>query len=346
MSITPYSLRFTPLLKERVWGGRELATLGKTLPPNVRIGESWEIADLPPSVPAGRSVIANGPLTGRTLHELLAEDRSMVLGAARPGPDGGFPLLIKYLDARENLSVQVHPDEAYVRRHPGARLKSEWWYIVDAQPGAVVYRGLDPEVTRARLEADLRAGRIFDDLIALPVRSGDAVELPAGVCHALGAGVVAAEIQTPSDTTFRLYDWGRTGRELHVEQALQCVHFGPWSGNRRRDAQVDQTGRPGQPMETDSALTEPLVATEYFEVERVSVREGRRLAIVTNGLPIIWMMLRGAARVDAPGAPSTSLRRGDTVLHPAALDGAAATFYGPATLLQVAPPTPLRGLIA
>lgn len=344
--MNPYSLLFEPIYKEKVWGGRALERLGKALPAGKNIGESWELADLPESVPDGRSVIANGPLAGKTIHEALADHRDTVLGAARPAMDGAFPLLIKYLDARENLSVQVHPDEAYVEAHPEAHLKSEAWYVIDAEPGAVIYRGIDPSVTRAQFAEHLTTDKVVDDLLAIPVQAGQCHYLPSGTCHALGAGIVVAEIQTPSDTTFRVYDWGRTDRELHVAQALECIHFGPGPANRPAGADAGEGMGRNQPIEVEGVRTEPLISTDFFEIERVVVLKAGRLEIVTNGQPIIWMLLDGSGRVTAPGAGDTPLRRGDTVLHPAALEGAGAEFAGSATLLAIAPPSPLRGKLA
>src|SRR5690554_2921364 len=147
-SIAPYPLLLNPILKPRVWGGRRLESLGKALPPGENVGESWEVADLPESIENGRNIIINGPLAGLTLREAMDRDEKTILGRARRTPEGGFPLLIKFLDARENLSVQVHPDENYARKHPEAQLKSEAWVIIDVDPPGLIYRGVKPHVTR------------------------------------------------------------------------------------------------------------------------------------------------------------------------------------------------------
>lgn len=224
----PYPLLLEPILLEKVWGGRGLERLGKRLPPGARIGESWELADLPSTSVSGaggqaaRSRIRNGPLAGRTLHEALeAWGPALVDVPVAPGDD--FPLLVKFLDARENLSVQVHPCVAYAARHPECRVKHECWYVLAAEPGSVIYKGLRAGVDRARFAHDLSLGRVVENLRAVPARVGECHVLPSGTCHALGAGVMVAEVQTPSDTTFRLYDWGRQGRALHVLQALECL---------------------------------------------------------------------------------------------------------------------------
>ena len=230
-----YPLQFEPIYKPKVWGGRALESLGRALPGDTsnRIGESWELADLSKSSASGggggqeRSVIANGPLAGKTLHDVIQRYGDRLLGRLRLNDDGGFPLLVKFLDAQQNLSVQVHPSVDYAQEHPDAHLKSEAWYIIDAQPGAVIYKGIRDGVTAEQFRQAIDAGQVEELMIPVPVKTGDCHYLPSGTCHALGAGILVAEVQTPSDTTFRVYDWGRTDRELHLEQAMQCIHFGP-----------------------------------------------------------------------------------------------------------------------
>lgn len=235
----PYPLVFEPILKEKVWGGSRLRDLGKSIPEGVRIGESWELADLQSTSVSGggggdaRSRIVNGGLAGRTLADAMALWDHDLLGPARPTAQGGFPLLVKFLDARENLSVQVHPSPGYAAAHPECHLKTECWYIVEADAGAELYVGLTPGLTREALAGKVEDGSLVNDLIAVPAVPGDCHTLPSGTCHALGAGVLVAEIQTPSDTTFRIHDWGRAGRELHVQAALECIDLGPAPPARR-----------------------------------------------------------------------------------------------------------------
>ena len=344
--MTPYSLLFKPIYKEQVCCGRELVRLGKQLPEGVSIGESWELADLPESIAGGRSVIANGELAGITLRQALEQHEKMILGAAKPTPGGGFPLLIKYLDARENLSVQVHPDEVYIRNHPETHLKSEAWYIIDAEPGAVIYRGIDPAVSREQFARHIETDNVIDDLIAIPVKSGDCHYLPSGTCHALGAGIVIAEIQTPSDTTFRVHDWGRTDRELHIEAALECIHFGLHAGNDSLDANENAHQPQIRPIEVKGVSSTPLVISDHFEIEVIRVEASGNLGIVTNGMPIIWMLIEGSAEIESDETASIPLRKGDTVLHPAGLENVHARFPEQSMLLQILLPSPLKGLIA
>ena len=228
----PFAL--SPVLVERPWGGRRLERYGKALPPGLSIGESWEVADLPDGVAKGvsnpRSVVSTGPLAGITLGAVMRRHGRELLGEGR-AVSGEFPLLVKLLDAREHLSVQVHPDAGYVSRHPGVRLKTESWYVMAADPGSVLYLDLARDVARADLEAAIGTARVVDLLRSVPAQVGAFHHLPAGLVHALGAGVMVAEAQTPSDTTFRIYDWseeyGRTPREMHGPQALEAVVLGP-----------------------------------------------------------------------------------------------------------------------
>ncbi len=220
-----YPLLFAPILKARLWGGRKLGSLyGKALPPAVPIGESWEISDR-----AGdASVIANGPLAGRDLRWLMEHHRAEVMGTAA-APHDRFPLLVKILDAREILSVQVHPP-ARVAASLGGEPKTEMWYVTHAAAGAQLSAGLKAGVTRSELERRLGDGTVAGCIHQVPVRAGDAMFLPSGRIHALGANMVIFEIQQNSDTTYRVFDWNRVGadgqpRELHVSQALACIDF-------------------------------------------------------------------------------------------------------------------------
>jgi mannose-6-phosphate isomerase len=218
-------LTFEPIFMERMWGGRKLADLfGKKLPPNKRIGESWEIVDRPEA----QSVVANGPLCGKTLHELWMQHRREIFGDLADTPR--FPLLIKIIDAQEKLSLQVHPPENLARRL-GGEPKSEFWYVAAAEQNAELLLGFREPITRARLEERIGDGTAIDHIHRIGVQAGDAVFLPAGRVHAVGAGNLLIEIQQNSDTTYRMFDWNRTHpatgskRDLHVEQAIQCIDF-------------------------------------------------------------------------------------------------------------------------
>jgi mannose-6-phosphate isomerase len=218
------ALVFEPIFMERVWGGRRLEALyGKHLPPAVAIGESWEIVDRPEA----QSVVHNGPFRGATLHELWLEHREEIFGQVRDSLR--FPLLVKLLDSQENLSVQVHPPKAVAPRLHGES-KTEFWYITNAAPNARVYAGVRKGVTREPFLKALDDGSVEEQLHAIEVATGDALFLPSGRMHALGAGNVLVEIQENSDTTYRIYDWARekegpSARQMHIAEAMQCVDF-------------------------------------------------------------------------------------------------------------------------
>src|SRR4051812_7602245 len=211
-----YPLKFKPRFVEKIWGGRKLnSVLDKTLPSDKPTGESWELYDFPPGVVDASTdwvsaEVANGPLAGRTLHALVDEFGAALHGDVKlVGQHGQFPILIKFLDAREDLSVQVHPPQEYADAHPGAYLKTEAWYVMQHEPGARILKGLMPGVTKERFEAQIKDGTVENAIKSIPVKVGDCHFLPSGTVHALGAGILAAEVQTPSDTTFRVFDFNR-----------------------------------------------------------------------------------------------------------------------------------------
>jgi len=217
-------LTFEPIFMERMWGGRRLESeFGKKLPSQRPIGESWEIVDRPEA----QSIVRDGLLRGKTLHVLWTQYRDEIFGEA---PDSSrFPLLLKLLDAHDKLSLQVHPPEKLADRL-GGEPKTEFWYIVAADPGAELYLGFRESITRDQFEKALRDGTAADYVHKIRVRTGDAVFLPAGRCHAVGAGILLIEVQQNSDTTYRVFDWNRVDdkgkqRQLHVDQALQCIDF-------------------------------------------------------------------------------------------------------------------------
>ena len=265
----PYPLTFEPILKERIWGGRTLERFGKKLPDSISIGESWELADLPVSIQDGRSVISNGPLAGNTL-------------------EGNFPLLIKFLDACDNLSVQVHPSEAYAAMHPDAHLKSEAWIILDTTPEGRIYVGLREGTTKEAFRTSTVNDTVPELLNAIDVKIGECYYLPSGTCHALGAGVLVAEVQTPSDTTFRVWDWGRTGREMHVNQAMECIDF---------DA-PSLTFAQSEPLQSGDFLTTHFVDTPFFSIERVEAIVDTALELVVNETPVVLMVVEGHAKIE------------------------------------------------
>ena len=241
----PGLLRFDPILVPKPWGGTRLASLGKAPPADhaagTRYGESWEVADLPRGVLSaaerGRTRVSAGPHRGRTLRELIAEHGPALLGSVSPTPEGDFPLLVKLLDTAEHLSIQVHPDETWIARNPGWLPKTESWYVLDSEPGAAIFKGFKRGVDLETVRAVAGTPALADLLRRIPVRRGDFHHLPAGTVHALGAGVTVAEVQTPSDTTFRLYDWteeyDRPARPLQIGRGLDALSLGSPDMSRR-----------------------------------------------------------------------------------------------------------------
>jgi mannose-6-phosphate isomerase len=288
---------FRPIYKERIWGGGNLQRLfRRALPPGQKIGESWDLADLAEGV----STVINGPLAGRTLNDLTGQMGSDLLGGAKPMPDGRFPLLLKLLDANDILSVQVHPDERAVRELGGGALKTECWYILESREG-FIYKGVRPDVTAQQFRRAVEVDRVADLLQRYDVKAGDFHYLPAGAVHALGPGVVVAEVQTPSDTTYRVSDWGR-GRQIHIEQSMRCIRF---------DISCEPPGH------TD---VNTLLQTPYFNVEQhtAGINEPKPLP---HGRCAAVMITSAAAKVEVrhDGAETAVAVAGDTVLLPAGL---------------------------
>jgi mannose-6-phosphate isomerase len=216
-------LHFQPVYQTYLWGGRTMVKhyQREDAPADGPVAESWELSDRAD----GMSVTAEG----HSLRELIAKDPAAILGTATAAASGAFPLLIKVLAARETLSVQVHPDDETAAAGHG-EAKSEAWYVLAAAPDACVYHGFKAEVARAEAEASLTDGSIEEKLDKIPVRAGDIIYVPGGTVHAIGAGCLLLEVQQNSNTTFRIFDWNRTGadgkpRELHLEQSRQVIHW-------------------------------------------------------------------------------------------------------------------------
>ena len=298
-----YPLKSVPVFKHRIWGGRELQEVfGKELPPGEKIGESWEVADLP----EGRSTVGNGPFRGRTLGELVAMYPEQITGMKSPPQP--FPLLIKFLDAEEVLSVQVHPDAETCRRMGRGRPKTECWYIVQARVGAMIYKGLKKGVTRELLARAVQHGTTAGLLAPVPVEVGQCHLLPAGTVHSIGTGLLIAEIQTPSDTTYRLYDWNRkdeTGRPrpLHVDEAMESIHF----DLTPETLPVTTVGR--------------LVDCEFFKVDKGHQCERCELLLARGRMKVL-IVLTGGGTVLGGTMEAVEFKAGDSLLVPAAFEGA------------------------
>lgn len=320
-----YPLSFKPILKERVWGGRNLETLfGKPLPPQQPIGESWEIADRPGDV----SVIANGPLAGKDLRWLMETHGAELFGEVM-APPSRFPLLVKILDAREKLSLQVHPP-AKVAAQLGGEPKTELWYIVHAEPNAELFVGLKPGATRESFEQKLRDGSVADCFHRIPVQAGDAMFLPSGRVHAIGAGLVIFEIQQNSDTTYRVFDWNRLGldgkpRELHVAESLASIDFNDLEP-KLNHSQFSRNPTIKVRFITDDPL---------FLVDAYQVKRGQRYHLRLPTLQIIGLV-RGRLVITYQ-EHELRLKAGDFALLPAALDRVTLVAETAVEYLQVQP---------
>jgi len=312
-----YPYRFTPLLVERVWGGNALARYGKTLPPGKRIGESWEISDRD----GARTQVANGPLKYKTIRQLIELLGPQFLGTNAPDPRY-FPLLIKLLDCRERLSLQVHPPAA-IAPSLGGEPKTEMWYTLEADPDAHLIAGLHRGVTR---EDFLRAlewlqgprtvpkpKSIEECVYRFPVSKGDTFFVPSGRLHAIDAGVVLVEIQQNSDTTYRVYDWDRVGldgkpRQLHVRESLACIDFQDFEPKKAVPRVEDVTG---------NTLVR-LVECDKFHVHKIELAnawpdrcDGTTFHILT--------CLKGALGILTPDGRTERLTTGEFALLPAGL---------------------------
>ena len=252
---------FEPLYMERIWGGRKLETLfGKNLPGGAIIGESWELVDRPEA----QSVVHSGALRGQTLNELWTENRESVFGARYAKAEGRFPLLVKLLDAEDRLSVQVHPPASVAADLKGEP-KTEMWYVAAAEDEADLYAGLKAGTTREQFDAALAAGKCAGLLHRIPTHAGDCIFIPSGRVHAIGSGNVIVEIQQNSDTTYRVFDWNRTGldgkpRALHVAESMRSIDF----ADAEPQLQVPHGDK--------------LVECEYFDVQRWSLDAPREAA--------------------------------------------------------------------
>ena len=299
--LKPYPVRFQPVLKQTIWGGRRLGEqLGKPIGPESNYAESWEVVDHGDD----QSVVNNGPLAGQTLAGVIAGHRKWLLG--HDVPDGSFPLLLKYLDCNRVLSVQVHPSDRYgLQMNPPDLGKTEAWYIVAAEPGSLVYAGLKRGVDRAALTRAIEAGQAEQMLHSFHPSPGDVLFIPAGTVHALGAGLLVAEIQQSSDTTFRLFDWNRvdesgSARPLHLQQGLDVS---------------DYESGPVAPRRCDPLVSgwQSMVESDKFVLR---VMEQGRAAVGGDGKFHIVTVPRGEAtlRFDLG---QTQMKAGATVLLPA-----------------------------
>jgi mannose-6-phosphate isomerase len=318
-----YPLTFRPIYQDRVWGGRRLETLfGRALPEGRVIGESWEVCDRPDAV----SVVANGPLAGRSLRSLMTEDAAGLWG---PGvPDGTpFPWLCKLLDACDDLSLQVHPP-AGLAASMGGEPKTEMWYVAAADPGACVYAGVQPGTTREVFAQRAQDGTVAELFHRIPVAAGDVLFLPSGRVHALGRGLVIFEIQQNSDTTYRVFDWNRVGldgkpRALHLEQALASIDF----------TDTDPTLVPRASTADRGDVVRPLVRHGLFAIDEVRGRGAVTDRRPEGGVGLV-AVVSGSVRFTG-GGQAVTVGPGGFVVLPAAMRDLGTDAGAGAVWLQV-----------
>lgn len=288
-----YPLFFTPVLKHYIWGGRNLERFGRQLPGNLRVAESWEIA----SHADGKTVVINGPYAGKTLPQLLK-----MLGEDLVGKNnqwaldrGIFPLMVKLLDAERRLSVQVHPDDVYARRHEGNELgKAEMWVVLWADPGAAIIYGFSQETTPETLRQAIQSGSLDPLLNRIPITAGDHICVPPGTLHAILEGALLAEIQQNSNTTYRVYDWNRTddageSRPLHIDKALDVINYQQINALLTQPKIVD---------EKVEFKRERLCQNAYFTTERFTFDEKGAYSGCCDGSTLeIWGVISGQAQI-------------------------------------------------
>ncbi|MFC7356944.1 type I phosphomannose isomerase catalytic subunit [Jejudonia soesokkakensis] len=299
-----YPFKFYPILKEKVWGGSKLKELFSKAS-GTFIGESWELSGVPGDI----SVVSNGPLKGKTLSELIDTYSYQILGERIAIKFGDkFPLLFKFIDANQDLSIQLHPDDSLAKKRHDSFGKTEMWYIMQAEEEARLIMGFNRKMDEATYKKALSENRITEILNSVPVKAGDSFFIPPGTVHAIGAGVVLAEIQQTSDITYRIYDWDRPGtdgkmRELHNELALDAIDY------NASDAKINYKESPNEAV--------LLKHTPFFTTKKLSLSADMDRDVSSLDSFVVYMCVDGEGEVTV-GNISEVLKKGETVLIPAA----------------------------
>ena len=319
-----YPIRFRPVLRETLWGGEALKQrFGKKVRTGTKIGESWEICGMPGS----SSVVANGFLKGNSLEEIAEVYMDELLGETVYSKFGNeFPLLIKLIDASDRLSIQVHPDDRLASERHHAWGKTEMWYILGAKPGSVIYTGFRKKTTKEEYLEHLSAKKLEDLVNETPVHAGDVFYIPAGMVHAIGSGVLLAEIQQTSDVTYRIYDWDRVDasgkpREMHTALALDAINFSLDSNNLIR---------PLPEMNRTVLLAE----SQYFHTSLITFDKPIIKDYSLTDSFVIYICTESMAVIECNGQ-SEEIKAGETLLIPASADSVAIIPRGKAALLEV-----------
>jgi mannose-6-phosphate isomerase len=319
MSIKLYPLVFEPILQDRIWGGTKLKTdLGKNIPTQTT-GESWELSTVQDNV----SVVKQGEYAGKPLTDLLEQFPNEVLGTKVHEQFGTqFPLLFKFLDAKEDLSIQVHPNDELAKKRHNSFGKTEMWYVMQADEGSRIIVGFKEKSSPDEYLNKLENKNLIDILNEQPVQKGDVYFLETGTIHAIGAGIVIAEIQQTSDITYRIYDWDRVdangkGRQLHVEEALDAMNYNPTDTKKEYSKELNKS---------NVTVDCPYFTTNYLPLDGTA-------SISKDGNSFtVYICTEGEYSIKAEGE-TYSFKKGDTVLVPAAIK--AFTLVGTATLLEI-----------
>jgi mannose-6-phosphate isomerase len=319
-----YPLKFEPVLKEKVWGGNALVTrFNKNPTGSLHIGESWELS----AIAENQSIISNGFLAGNNIEELIEVYMGDITGDSIYEKFGNeFPLLIKFIEAREDLSIQVHPGNTMAKERHKAYGKTEMWYILESEKGSKIYTGFREGVTKEMYEEALTNGKLADLLNVETVEAGDIFFTPAGRVHAIGAGIVLIEIQQTSDITYRIFDWnrknpGKEQRELHTELALDAIDFTATGKNKIR-------------KEPALNNTKNLVSCEFFNTNIIRFNNAINKEYYFIDSFVIYICIEGEFLIrwdDTSGKVS----KGETVLLPAMIKEVILEPFGEAQLLEI-----------
>ncbi|MCY1633010.1 type I phosphomannose isomerase catalytic subunit [Marinifilum sp. D737] len=320
-----YPLKFQPILKDKIWGGSKLKTvLNKDFSPLPNAGESWEISGVEGDI----SVVSNGNLAGNDLEELIEVYMGDLVGDKVYDQFGmEFPLLIKFIDANDVLSIQVHPDDELSKERHNAFGKTEMWYVIEADKGSELIVGFNQEVDKAKYVAKLEEGKLEEILNNEPVKKGSCFFIPAGRVHAIGKGILLAEIQQTSDVTYRMYDWNRTDdqgnpRELHTELAVDAIDY-----SFEKKYKTD--------YETEINKTKELVRCPYFTTNTLEFDKQIEKDYSQLDSFVIYMCLDGDFTIESEDGITTEVAKGETVLIPAALENVILFPKGKTEILEV-----------
>ena len=305
-----YPLKFKPIFKEKIWGGQKLnKKLNKDFPTNKNIGESWEISD----IEEDESVITNGFLAGNTLNELIEIYMSDLVGTKNYEKFGlEFPLLIKFIDAQDDLSIQVHPNDKLAMKRHNAYGKSEMWYIIDADKDANLISGFNKKTNKKEYLEKLENGEITDILNFETAKAGDVFNIPAGRVHAICKGILLAEIQQTSDVTYRIYDWERkdkdgNSRELHTDLALDAIDF-----KHYKNYKTEYKPEENYPYN--------LVKNKYFTTNKIDLTKKATFDYFNIDSFIIYMCVSGEFDINYNNTETINIKTGETILIPAEMN--------------------------